>query len=111
MRIVLILTLVLLTVVGAFASNNGVCLSQHNSHEVSIVAADSHTSTDTDSGPYESDCHHEGSLCHNCHLGHCSLLISNPFSLSLSIKLDCPPLIVGRLPAVYLNGPFRPPIA
>ncbi len=111
MRIVLILTLVLITVVGAFSGNSGLCLSQNNLQDLAIVAADSHTSTNTDKGPDESDCHHEGSLCHNCHLGHCALLISNPFSLSLSIKLDCPPLIVGRLPAVYLNGPFRPPIA
>ncbi len=109
MRFILAVTLVLLTIIGAVSSAKTSYFSQHKTRTIAV--SDSNTDfTNSDSPCEESDCHHEGSLCHNCHLGHCALLVSSPFNLSISIKQIRPTLGIGVLPQVYLSAPFRPPI-
>ena len=109
MRFVLAVTLVLLTIIGSFSRADSSYFSQHKTKTITI--ADSNiNSTNSDAPCEESDCHHEGSLCHNCHIGHCALLVSIPFNLSISIKQIQPTLGIDVLPQVYLSAPFRPPI-
>lgn len=110
MRFVLAVTLVLLTIIGGLSNTASSYSPQGKNTNITVSDVGTHSSNSD--APCESDCHHEdeGSLCHNCHLGHCALLIPNPFNLNISIKQIQPSLGIGVLPQVYLSSPFRPPI-
>lgn len=106
MRIVVSLFLVFATLAGVLTGTDGVCIE---SHEAQILAVDIHTNS-SDSAP-ASDCHHEGSPCHSCHLGHCAFVVSTASSgLVAPVKKILPPTYLATLPSDYPSSLFRPPI-
>lgn len=108
MRFVLAVTLVLLTIIGDLSSTASSYTSTCKNTNITISELNSHSANSD--APFETDCHHEGSLCHSCHLGHCALLLPTPFNLSISLKQSRPTLGIGILSQVYLSTLFRPPI-
>lgn len=99
--------LVLATFTGVFTGLDGICLKNH---ETQVVAADS-LPAHSQKAP-ASDCHHEGSPCHSCHLGHCAFVVStNSTALIAPIKEIVSPSYITALPTDYPSSLFRPPIA
>lgn len=106
MRILISLFLVFATLAGVFTGTDGVCIE---SHEAQILADGNHTNS-SDSAP-ASDCHHEGSPCHSCHLGHCAFVVSAVSNgLVAPVKEILPPTYLATLPSDYPSSLFRPPI-
>lgn len=108
MRIVS-LFLVLATIFGVLTGTDGICLEKHEA-KAQITSADTYSSS-SDSAPV-SDCHHEGSPCHSCHLGHCAFIVSvTSVNLVAPVKEILPPGYLATLPSDYPSSLFRPPIA
>ncbi len=110
MRILISIFLISATLAGVFTGADSFCLE---SHETQILAASSHTSqanrNDSNSTP---DCHHKGSSCHSCHLGHCAFVMSKAFIglVSPNQKILSPKYLI-TFPSDYSSSLFRPPIA
>ena len=99
--------LVFATLAGVFTGTDGICFDSHEAQIVSAGVIPAHS----DAGPV-SDCHHEGSPCHTCHLGHCAFVVSTVSAhLSAPLKEILPLSYLVSLPSDYASSLFRPPIA
>lgn len=109
MRIVS-LFLIFATIIGVLTGTDGVCLESHEAKIMSLQSVGTYSAS-SDSAPL-SDCHHEGSPCHSCHLGHCAFIVSiTSVNLVAPAKEILPPGYLATLPSDYPSSLFRPPIA
>lgn len=99
--------LVFATLAGVFTGTEGICLDDREARIVSAGVTPPHSNASP-----EPDCHHEGSPCHTCHLGHCAFVVSTVSAhLNAPLKEVLPLSYLVSLPSDYASSLFRPPIA
>ena len=91
-------------------------LPSQSAHGTISASQEQHQSfqyRDLDQGDQQnSDCHHDGSECRNCHLGHCAFILSNSIHFVTDVSAQI--LSFANMSAVIFDfqaSLFRPPIA
>lgn len=105
MKLIISWFLVFATLVGVLTGTDGICLDTHGPQIVAKTTAHS-------DGASTSNCQHEGSPCHTCHLGHCAFVVSTASTHFVAPvnEIVLPSYLVSHHSG-HTSSLFRPPIA
>ncbi len=119
MKLVVALFFSLITFVGVMSQARNACTetypseSAHSAISTSNEQSQSFQHRDLDQGDQQdSNCHHSGSGCRNCHLGHCAFTLGSSIHFVTAVPAQI--LIFAKMCVVifdFQTSPFRPPIA
>ncbi len=119
LKLVVALLFSLITFIGVMSQARNACAEAfptQSAHSTISTSQEQHQSfqhREIDQGdPQDSNCHHSGSGCRNCHLGHCAFTLGS--SIHFATAAPAQILIFTNMSVVifdFQTSPFRPPIA